>query len=307
MNPDVEKIEALEQKVIDKIEAIEASVRKYLSIAEKKCFSFLDSAREIIDKRIIRYLTYPGSWFIFQIIKWIKNLHKNRDLTFKPGIHIHLGGPGTGKTLGVKLVMDYYLDNYGYASWINYKFEKPKVDDEGTFVYHAPWSYDDLYGVRMERGKLVGYQKNKLPFHYFKIRVADESHLTFYTRMNRTNQYNLIFKPYSEDLVVSRHEDCVATHIMSQVTPDVILLSLSDYVHYPETIKDLDYRHWLETGKIEIIPIKIKYETHKWRNGKLNKVKKWSTRVETRNLEDYDSHALRNNRKHIPNYKPTFR
>ena len=307
MNIDIKTLDELEVKVIDRIEAWESDVRKYLSIIEKKLFSFLDSAKEVIDKRIIRYLTYPGSWFIFQLIKWIKTLHKNRDLTCKPGIHIHIGGPGTGKTLGVKRVMDYFLDEYGYASWINYKFEKPKVDEEGTYYNHAQWAFDDLYGVKMDHGKLVGYQKYKLPYHYFKIRVADENHLTFYTRMNRTNQYNLIFKPYSEDLVVSRQEDCVATHIMSQITPDVILMSLSDYVHYPETIKDLDYRHWLETGRIEIIPIKIKYETHKWRNGKLNKKKVWSARITTRNLEDFDSHALRNNRKHIPNYKPTFR
>lgn len=289
---------------------IDYHVDAFVEVYHKKLNKLYNKFDKIISKivevpmifyGVYRYATWPTNWIFLIAWKYIKRLFKPLDLLMRKGIHIIMSEPGGGKTLSAYTTIEMYYEKTGYPAAINSEFEKPRTDEFGRkYTRHQLFKFDDIFGVKLNRGKLEGYQKKRFNSRKVKIIVWDELHMIFNPRENRSSVYMLSWKPWLINLLHYRHEGFHSHICLSQLKVDIQLAGIASYIHKPTTIIDVNYGLWMATGKFKMVPVKIKYETYKYRDGNLKLYKKWSRHIDYRHLEYYETLALRNTRKEIP-------
>ena len=249
-----------------------------------------------------RKLTFPMNWFILKAWRYLKKLFKPMDLLMRKGIHVIMSEPGGGKTISAYTTAEMLYEKRGFTAAINSPFEKPREDEQGRkYTRHLLFKFEDIFGIRLNfQNRLEGYQKKRFNSRKTKIIIWDELHMFFNPRENRSSVYMLSWKPWLINLLHYRHEGFWSVLCLSQLKVDIQLASVATYVHKPKTILDINYALWQKTGQFKIVPVKIKYETYKYRDGDLKLHKKWSRRIDYEHLEHYETLALKNLRTSIP-------
>jgi hypothetical protein len=251
---------------------------------------------------IFRKITFPTNYFLLKAWRYLKKLLKPMDLLLRKGIHVIISEPGGGKTLSAFLTAEIMYEKRGFTAAINSPFEKPRTDEFGRkFTHHTLFRFEDIFGIRLNfQNRLEGYQKKRFNAKKTKIIIWDELHMIFNPRENRSSIYMLSWKPWLINLLHYRHEGFWSHICLSQLKVDIQLASVATYIHKPKTILDVNYALWQKTGKFKIVPVKIKYETYKFKDGEMKLHKKWSRHVDYNHLEYYETLALKNLRTSIP-------
>jgi hypothetical protein len=205
-----------------------------------------------------------------------------------------MGPPGCGKSLAAYLTITESANETGKAAFVNTKFERAQPDENGRkFKIHRYFTMDELFDVKTENGNFIGYQKRGFRSKYYRSIVYDEVHTIFNNRQNRTKEYMLLFVPFMRNMVTYRHEGFHSIFLLTQLTQDVQLMSISNYIHKPETIMDINYERWIETGKFEVVPVQINFKTYQYEDGKLTLYKTWAKKVDHHMIDTYNTHAYK--------------
>jgi len=247
---------------------------------------------------IYRRISWPTGKIVLRVWKYFKFLFTHPDLLKRPGIHTIMGPPGCGKSLLGYLSITESANDTGKAAFVNTRFEKSQPDENGRmFKIHRFFKLDEMFSVREQNGSWIGYQKRELnPKHYRSI-LYDEVHTIFNNRQNRTREYMLLFVPFMTNLVKYRHKGFKSIFLLTQLTADVQLMTISDYVHKPETILDINYQRWVQNGKFELVPVRIDIKSFKYHDGKLTLYKTWSKPVDHTMLDTYNTYAYKHTSK----------
>lgn len=296
-------------KVFDIVDYyVDYLIEKYFKYLKKVVNKFTKIVNKICDIPMYfytayRYLTFPTNKIFLIIWRYFKLHVKVFDVLMRKGIHVIKSPPGGGKSLSAFTTAELLYERYGHRAYVNTQFEKPQTDEFGRkFVKHIQFDFEDIFGVRQNNktGKLEGYQKRRFDSRKGKIVIWDELHMIFNPRENRSGIYMLAWRPFLNNLLMYRHEGFYAHYCLSQLNVDIQLATISNYIHKPTTVLDVNYSKWLKTGKFELIPVKIKYETYKLKDGKEKLYKKWSRRVDYEHLDRYETLAYKNTRSSIP-------
>lgn len=249
---------------------------------------------------LYRRITWPTGKIILKTWKYFKFAFKNPDLLKRPAIHTLMGPPGCGKSLAAYLTVTEAANETGKAAFVNTKFEKSQPDENGRkFKIHQYFTMDELFDVKQVNGNWVGYQKRGFSSRNYRSILYDEVHTIFNNRQNRTKEYMLLFVPFMRNMVLYRHEGFHSIFLLTQITQDVQLMSISNFIHKPETILDINYERWIQDGRFELVPVQINFQTYTYNDGKLTLYKTWSKKVDYRLLETFNTHAYKRSR-HMP-------
>lgn len=276
------------------------AVLKFYTRFTKKVERFYDLS--LVYYWLYRKITFPTNVFILKGWYYLKKLFKPVDLLLRKGIHVIMSEPGGGKTLSAYITAEMLYERKGYSAAINSPFEKPRTDEFGRkFTHHYLFKFDDIFSVKMNiQNRLEGYQKRRFNSRKTKLVIWDEIHMIFNPRENRSSLYMLSWKPWLVNLLHYRHEGFHSHLILSQLKVDIQLATIASYIHKPTTIMSVNYGLWQAKGEFKIVPVKIKYETYKFKDDKMKLHKKWSRHVDYRHLEYYETLALKNLRTSIP-------
>ena len=296
---------------LDKLDHIDYLVDYYYERFNKRLNKLINKFDKVVDSIVsfpmhfytfYRYITFPTNKVFIYIWKYLKKWYQSFDILCRKGIHILISEPGGGKTLSAYITTEIMYEKKGIRSYINSPFEKPRTDEYGRkYLRNILFKFDDIFGVKNGiNGRLEGYQKKRFNSKKAKIVVWDEIHLIFNPRENRTGLYMLAWKPFLNNLLHYRHEGFHSHIMLSQLKVDIQLASISSYIHKPTTIIDVNYGLWLATGQFKMVPVKIKYETYKFKDEKMKLHKRWSRKVDYRHLEYYETLALKHTRNSIP-------
>lgn len=247
---------------------------------------------------LFRRITFPFGKAFPLIWKKYKFAFKHPDLLKRPAIHTIMGPPGCGKSLLAFMSITESALETGKAAFVNTKFEKSSVDENGRkYKMHRYFTMDELFGVKQKDGNFVGYQKKGFSSKYYRSIVYDEVHTIFNNRQNRTREYMLLFVPFMRNMVMYRHEGFHSIFLLTQLTQDVQLMSISNFIHKPETILDINYSRWIQNGKFELVPVKVNIQTYTYQDGKLTLYKTWEKSIDHQLLDIYNTHAYKRSRK----------
>lgn len=206
--------------------------------------------------RLLRYSSLPWSIAIPKGYKYFFSNKYGRALIFTPGVHMIRAKVGGGKSLASFVLAEIYLEQTGLSSYFTSPVEKPSITEDGEwlYVFHRVINTDDYY----KKGHKV------LNFNTKKHRAIhkDERHLEYNPRMNNRSDYNDKFIPEQRDEILMRHEGMEYIYKYSQYFKlDSQDMDALTYMHDVETVKDIPIKRWLETGKLNYIPIVLKFTT----------------------------------------------
>ena len=117
--------------------------------------------------------------------------------------------------------------------------------------------------------------------------------------MNKRSDYNDKFIPEQRDEILMRHEGMEYIYKYSQYFKlDSQDMDALTYMHDVETVKDIPIKRWLETGKLNYIPIVLKFTTFVIElsfDGAMKRKKVGSCKIPIpyELLERFDTHAER--------------
>lgn len=242
---------------------------------------------------LIRYGSLPWSIVIPKGYKYLFFNRNTRALIFQPGVHMVRAKVGGGKSLASFMIAEMYLERTGLSSYFTSPVEKPQVTADGEWLYvrHPVIDTNDYY----KKGKKVlNFNTNR-----FKAMHKDERHLEYNPRQSTTKAYKERFLPEQEDEILMRHEGIEYIYKYSQYTKlDSQDMQALTYMHDVETVKDIPIKRWLDTGRFDYIPIRLKFTTYvvetEFDGGmKRKKVGSCKIPVSSELLARFDTHAER--------------
>lgn len=241
--------------------------------------------------RKLRYASLPWSLLV---IYGYKLLHIN-DIEniplLKEGMHMVRSRVGGGKSLTSLVLAELTLRKTGLPSYFTSPVEKPRLSEDGRYFYvmHRVVNTDDYY---RDGKKVKNFNAAKRPFFH-----KDERHLDYNPRMNKGKAYNKKWIPEHEDELLMRHDKFKVIIKYSQhLKLDSQEMDALTYMHEVETKKDIPIKRWLDDGKFNYIPVKLKFDTYKIEvnfDGSMKRklVKKWELPVPYEVLQMFDTHA----------------
>lgn len=166
---------------------------------------------------------------------------------------------GGGKSLLTFVLAEMFLEETGLGSYFTSPVEKPQVTEDGKwlFVHHRVINTDDYYDGKNKR-KTKNFNTEK-----YKIMFKDERHLDYNPRLWSSTGYRDKFILEQKDEILMRHEGMTHIYKCSQYTKlDSQDMQALTYMHDVETVKDIPLQKWLDTGRFNIIPVKLKVTTY---------------------------------------------
>ncbi|MDA3884885.1 MAG: hypothetical protein PF638_04750 [Candidatus Delongbacteria bacterium] len=259
--------------------------------------SITDSIYELLNKdtsiaRLLRYGSLPWSIIIPKGYKYFFSNQFNKALLFVPGVHMIKAKVGGGKSLTSFVLAELYLEETGRGSYFTSPVEKPQVTDDGNwlYVYHRVIDPSDYY---KDGKKIKNYNSEK-----YKIFHKDERLITFNRRENKSSEYNKKFIPEQRDEVLMRHQGIERIYKYSQSPKlDSQEMELLTYMHEVETVKTIPTKRWLESGRFDYIPVKLKFTTYELQfnfgdsSMKRKKIGSCTLPVPFEILKRFDTHA----------------
>lgn len=241
--------------------------------------------------KTLRYLSFPWS---LVILYGYKLLHTN-DLEniplLKEGMHLVRSRVGGGKSLTSLVLAELTLNTTGLPSYFTSPVEKPRLSEDGRYYYvmHRVVNTDDYY---RDGKKVKNFNAANRPYFH-----KDERHLDYNPRMNKGKEYNKKWVVEHEDELLMRHDKFKTIIKYSQhMKLDSQEMETLTYMHEVETKKDIPIKRWLEDGKFNYIPVKLKFHTYAIEydfegNHKRKLVKRWALPVPYEVLQIFDTHA----------------
>lgn len=261
-------------------------------------YAFLNKDTRIA--KLMRYISFPLSVVIPTAYKYFFYNRNGRALIFKPGVHLIVAKVGGGKSLASFILAEIYLEETGLGSYFTSPVEKPQVtkDGEWLYVHHRVINLNNYY----QKGKKIKDFNTKKHHVIFK----DERYLDYPPRNNKSTIYNDRFIPEHLDELIMRHKGMTHIYKFSQHPKlDSVEMEALTYMHEVETKKDIPIRRWLDTGKFDYIPIKLKFTTYALvydfsKGIKRKKVGSCNIRIPYELLERFDTHAERYRNSGLP-------
>lgn len=249
---------------------------------------------------IIRSLSMPwGYGIIYGHIYYLKRLVTRYPL-LRPGIQMVRAKVGGGKSLTSFVIASLVLKRTGHPSYMTAAVEKPKLSEDGKYWYvlHPVVSLDDYYskGKKHKRFNTKKYKN----FH------KDENHLRHNPRLNKTKEYNEKYIPEHQDELVMRHQGFQTITKYSQHPKlDIQDMETIDLMHEVETIKDIRIKDWIDSGKYNYVPVKLRFQSYFINTdfeGKISRTlfKEWELPVPYEVLLDFETYAEKNRDSHLP-------
>lgn len=242
---------AIHRKITDKqIKYIDSSVDSKLKFIKIKKYKL----RRL--KRIYRKTTVPINIPVFRYLVR-KNKGINIPAILRHGIHYIYGLPGAGKTSLVYDIIEHLYQQYGFGSYVNAHFEKPKYDEakDTTFLHHPYFEIGDHFGKTeyQDKNDVTRYKITQLKKfdRRFKNIVFDEVLSWLNHRQNNTSDYLEIFIALIGFLAQRRHRHIKRVYFLNQLdTTDIQLMSAFNYTHEVQVILHIPYKEWVETGEL---------------------------------------------------------
>ena len=250
---------------------------------------------------LFRWTTFYMNWIIIRTWLW----YVFRPFDSKPYLTNTLkywkGDPGAGKSLSSYIIAEEIREETGMASYFTSPIEKPRLSEDGRYwyVYHRVIDLADYYKDR----KKVKNFNTKLYACLWK----DENNLRQNPRFNKEKDYNEIFKPEHDDEVLLRHLGFKhGMNVISQQTrtDSQRMETTAYYFEVKKTVKGINFMKWLQDGKFEIIPVRIKIDVFTLQVGfgdmKRHLVRKMSIPIPYEKLKYYETHAEAGRFAHLP-------
>jgi len=239
----------------------------------------------------LRYASFPWSLVILYGYKLLHTNDFENIPLLKEGMHLVRSRVGGGKSLTSLVLAELTLNTTGYPSYFTSPVEKPRLSEDGRYYYvmHRVVNTDDYY----QEGKKVKNFNAALRPYFHK----DERHLDYNPRLNKGKEYNKKWVPEHEDELLMRHDKFKVIIKYSQhMKLDSQEMETLTYMHEVETRKDIPIKRWLEDGRFNYIPVKLKFHTYVIDfdfegNHRRKLVKKWSLPVPYEVLQIFDTHA----------------
>lgn len=306
-------------KIIDKMELIVDRVMHastlILNIQENivmqitglfnRLFNAILALYEEITMRVygfFRWTTIPLNFLIIRTFLWYIFKTSGNEPLDEVGVHYIRAEPGGGKSMLAYQKANETLEKTGYSAYITHPIEKPKLTED------KKWWYVDhrLIGIR-SYFNAKGEQIKRFNTAIHKQLHVDEFHIENNPRRNKEKEYNAFFIPFLNQLLKLRHNGFDNNiYIYSQIpNNDIQLMSTITMYHEIKLVKGMPYLKWLRDGKFEIVPIKWKFKSYKIIIVEGGGIKRklyriWNKPVDYMKLEHFDTHALRNDNKHLP-------
>jgi len=274
-------------------------VMKYVSDTSNKLLESIHGAYKLHDKKL-RYLSLPWGTLFPIMYKWLGINDYDRLPILLPGMHMIRARVGGGKSLTSFVLAELTLKHTGFASYFTSQVEKPQLSEDGKYYYvhHRVVDMKDYYKGGK---KVLNFNTDK-----YKNIHKDERHLDYNPRMNKSNSYNERFIPEHEDQLLMRHDGFDHIYMYSQhMKLDSQEMDAITLMHEVETVKDIPLVRWLDDGRFNFIPIKLKFtsytiETEFDGTMKRKLYKKWSLPVPYDVLKRFDTHAMKNKHAGLP-------
>lgn len=252
------------------------------------------------NSRIIRYLTLPWGIAIPKVKKILdKNKYDNLPI-FIPGMHMIRSRVGGGKSLTSFILAEMTLRETGHPSYFTSAVEKPQLSEDGRYWYvmHPVVKMSDYY---KDGKKILNFNTDK-----YKNIHKDERHLQYNPRMNKSSKYNETFIPEHEDHLLMRHDGFDNIFMYSQhMKLDAQDMDSITLMHEVETVKDIPVKRWLDDGRFNYIPIRLKFISYSIEvkfDGSMDRkfFRSWSLTVPYEVLQRFDTYAERHKHSGLP-------
>lgn len=262
---------------------------------DKSSHGLLDGIEVFYNRngKIIRQLTMPWGYVFPKGYKYKMLKQVNKIPLLRPGMQMVRSKVGGGKSLTSWILAQIVLERTGHPSYLTSNIEKPKLSEDGTYWYvmHPVINLDDYFHS--------GKQHKRFNTKKYKNMHKDENHLRFNPRMNKTKEYNDKYIPEHRHELVMRHDGFdTITKYSQHFRLDGQDMETLDLMHEVETIKDIPVKRWIEDGKYNYIPVKLKFESYSLIiefDGSIRRqlYKKWELKVKYEDLLEYDTYAER--------------
>jgi hypothetical protein len=258
------QLDVYEHKVFEIINAYQRLINKTLSIVDIAILNTIKLSEKMIFKcvdvvkltgKLMRYTTFPIHWLW---IWWDLNHIEHEGIedlpTFKVGAHYIYGKPGSGKSTFTYHAMMDYAYHTGKCSYTTASMETPRTDLNGMpYFYHQIFSPSDFF---QDGEQVTGFEDERFNF------IVYEEMLTQYQQRNNAKKvYNDEVLPMVAAMGTQRHQGIDLFYFISQLPKnDIAIMQMIKGYHEPKIKKGLDYKLWLDTGKIrfKILGWKIK-------------------------------------------------
>jgi hypothetical protein len=272
----------------------------------KKCSKLGNGVIDIIynlyepNARIIRYLTLPWGIAIPKVKKILdKNKYDNLPI-FIPGMHMIRSRVGGGKSLTSMILAEMTLKETGHPSYFTSAVEKPQLSEDGKYWYvmHPVVKMSDYY---KDGKKILNFNTEK-----YKNIHKDERHLQYNPRMNKSSKYNDTFIPEHEDHLLMRHDGFDNIFMYSQhMKLDAQDMDSITLMHEVETVKDIPVKRWLDDGRFNYIPVKLKFISYSVEvkfDGSMERkfYRSWNLPVPYDVLQRFDTYAEKHKHAGLP-------
>lgn len=253
---------------------------------------------------IMRYSTIPYNWIIIRT--WLWNLFRGGHSTPLDivGVHYIQAPPGGGKSLLLKVLSDQVNQEKKKGVYLTKAIEKPKIDENGNkYVYNRFIDIKSYFDLNPD-SKTAGQPIKRFNFNKYIQLFFDEFHLDNNNRDNKTKLYNLFFKPLLEQFISMRHDGCERIILTSQVASnDIQLMPMLARYHTLRLKKGIKWSEWMETGKFIYRPLKFRIKSFiidPFNPDKKTLERIWNLSITLKNLEDFDSYAMRGSKNNLP-------
>ncbi len=233
------------------IDFLDLIVLYSIGIAKTVIFSIIEVFR--LTGKVMRYTTIPIHWlWIWHDLNRMTNDSIEELPHFQVGAQYIYGRPGDGKSTFIYHSMMDYAYHTGKCSYTTAMMETPRKDLNGKeYYYHQLFKPSDFY---KEGEQVAGFDSK-----HFNIVVYEEMLTQYQQRNNAKKSYNDEVLPMVASMGTQRHQGIDLFYFISQLPKNdiAIMLMLAGY-HKIKVRKVLDYKHWLETGKIH-------FRIHGWK------------------------------------------
>ncbi|MDX9692204.1 MAG: hypothetical protein RBT45_07080 [Acholeplasmataceae bacterium] len=272
---------------------------KFIGNVGNKCIIGIYEFYQPISK-FVRLLSMPWGILIIKVKKLLdKNKYNNLPI-FLPGMHMIRSRVGGGKSLTSLILAEMTLKETGYPSYFTSAVEKPQLSEDGKYWYvmHPVVKMSDYY---QDGKKVLNFNTEK-----YKNIHKDERHLQYNPRMNKSSKYNDTFIPEHEDHLLMRHDGFDNIFMYSQhMKLDAQDMDSITLMHEVETYKDIPLKRWIDDGRFNYIPIKLKFVSYSIEvkfDGSMDRkfYRSWNLEVPYDVLMKFDTYAEKHKHAGLP-------
>ena len=194
--------------------------------------------------KLMRYTTIPIHWIWIWNQLRVQRIDNIEDMPiFTLGPHYIYGKPGWGKSTCVYHAMMHYAYYTGKCSYTTAMMELPRKNIDGSeYYYHQLFEPSDFF---KEGEQYASFDEN------FNIVVFEEMLTQFQQRNHANKSYKDELLPLVASMGTQRHQGIDLFFYISQLPRnDIAIMQMLAGYHTIRIKKVLDYKYWLDTGKL---------------------------------------------------------